>query len=195
MSERPEPPKPLDLNVSRVSSQAFKQFQGRDFRIADFEETAAENLIKALKLPADIKREIYEYAGGFGRVRPWLEDVREVVVNMPIYPVADQKVNLRDNAGLSSLFPIKKFTKLPLVKRFLELQQYTEADRGGKPLVVIFKWPYIESGVVLHALPHDPQVPGIRFIYDAPHDPQWGEFSLTIEPIEQLVQLLHSYGT
>lgn len=164
-----------------------------DKRLETFEEFAAGTLIAALKLPAGIKKQIYEAASTVGRSRPWLEDVRETVVNLPIYPVADRQPNLRDNAGLSAFFPAKNFHKLPLLKRFIEIRQDTEFDRAGRPLVWIIKWPRVEAGVCVHTIPADEDIFGVRFSCRV-QPPDMKPFTLTIEPMAQLRNLLVAWG-
>lgn len=171
--------------------KAMDQFRVK--RATGFDEKVTQSLIKVLKLPAGLKRSIEDIARSYTRYRPILEDVREALPDLPFYPVADEQPNLRDNAGLSQMFPMKRFQRQKFVKRYLELFELTAGDRDGVPLVLIYKWPHLESGVCLHTIPVDLDVPGVRFLF-SPGEDHDRAYTFVIEPLDQLGLLLSEHG-
>lgn len=172
----------------------YKQLLDRkQQRTVGFQEAATAALMKALRMPAPLRRAVYADAATYGRSLPWLENLIEAVPNLPIYPVADLQPNLRDNAGLACIFPVKRFNKLPFVKRYLELWEATRGERVGKPLVWIIKWPNVPGGVCVHTMADDGTIDGIRLGYRVTTE-EGNTFTMIVEPLAQLLPLLNSWG-
>jgi hypothetical protein len=161
----------------------------KEVREVGFDETSTADFMTAMKLSLSDKQNIMEYAERRKRHRPRIADFRAVFPEFPVYVTVDRQENLRDTAGLKELFPASKALKQQFIRRFFALRSEMQFEIAGRPMAVLIRWPGMDRSVVLHQIPHDPDIPGVYFRFMLPTDPIE---RLTIEPLDQFRQLLQS---
>jgi hypothetical protein len=160
-------------------------------RSVSFDEKATIDFVKAIKLSAGDRRLLYERANANRRVTPLISDFRELYPDFPVYLVVDRQSNLRDTAGLSSIFPADKLAALPFMRDYFAAKKELKAELAGRPLVVLMRWPLMAGSVALHQIPFDEDIPGVRLRLTYSSEPIQ---RITLEPVAQLLPLFRSYG-
>lgn len=156
-----------------------------------FDESATTDFVRAIKLPVTDRRILYEYSQSKRRLTPRMADFRAVFPDFPVYVLVDRQSNLRDTAGLDSLFPANKLASRDFMKEYFAARQTLKAEIAGRPLVVLMRWPRMASSVAMHQIPFDEDIPGVRLRLVYASEPIE---RVTLEPVEQLLPLFQSFG-
>jgi hypothetical protein len=132
-------------------------FDVRDTLAGDFRERKQQevdtfltaSLIKGMKLRPAIRNRVYEYAKSAGRHQPTIFDFRRVFEDFPVYVAVRDKLALRDNAGLATLFPIKRMLQQNFVKQYVQMLEEEEAEIGPRASALLINWP-VRTPVAIH---------------------------------------------
>lgn len=157
-------------------------------RTQSFDRQATSALVKALKMPPAARNHLYATAEQYRRSRPQISDFRAAFPDFPVHFVVDRQDNLRDTAGLSTLFPAAKLSKQPFIVDYFASRDDLMRQSAGRPVGILMKWPRIPTAVVLHQIPVSEDIPGVRLRLIKKIDGRMER--LTLEPVEQLQPLL-----
>lgn len=156
-----------------------------------FDESATADFVRTIQLSVTDRRILYEHTQAQRRTSPRIADFRTVFPDFPVYVVVDRKSNLRDTAGLDSLFPASKLANLDFMKDYFVARDTLKPELAGRPLLVLMRWPRMGSSVALHQIPFDEDIPGVRLRLVYGSQPLE---RVTLEPVNQLLPLFQSFG-
>ena len=163
----------------------------REEKWAIFDQQATSDFLSGIKLASRLRSRVYEHATKRNRSAPRIKDFRDVFPNFPVYVTVDRRDNLRDNASLGQLFPLKRVLQQEFVQEFFKLQDVRAYEIAKRPLVVLIKWPGLNGTVAMHQIPYDSDIAGVSIRVVSNTDPVQ---RFAIEPVSQLHDLLKSYG-
>jgi hypothetical protein len=155
-----------------------------------FEEQVVNLLFSCFGLPAAEKHVLrHRCKGRTGHDNLTLADFFESYPSFPLRFVIHRFRGLPRVLTVSQLFG--NFARQPFARAFARVYEELDPDSAEKSAGLLFSWPNVNAGLVLHNCPPDLQQPGGRFYWVNPENPRE---CLVLEPLRLLLQSLSAKG-
>jgi hypothetical protein len=154
----------------------------RDARaVGEFEQDVVNHLFRHFRLESFLKSHVIEWTYTVVGVRQLsLPGFDKVFPSFPMQLQVQKFRHLPEHLTVSRFF--SDLRSQPFIKAYRRLLKEAPEDVREKPIGLVFHWPFLRGGLVIHDQEPDLNVPGVRVFWTCEHNR-----TFTIEPLTLLL--------